>query len=117
MGVVLAAFNVINSFYESHFIMSYNLYLCLKKFDHKVASILNTVNSVLYSFGPFTFIFMTNFAILFKFMRAKCKRNSIESTNQALAKAATRGDSYGGHGFRYISNSRSISFCGLGTVA
>ena len=29
--------------------------------------------------------------IVFKFIRAKCKRNSTESTNQALAKSATRG--------------------------
>ena len=36
-------------------------------------------------------MFITNFAIVFKFMKAKCKRNSTESTNQALVKAATRG--------------------------
>ena len=36
-------------------------------------------------------MFITNFAIVFKFMRAKCKNNSTESTNQALGKAATRG--------------------------
>ena len=28
---------------------------------------------------------------MFKFMRAKCKSNSTESTNQALAKSATKG--------------------------
>ena len=36
-------------------------------------------------------MFITNFAIVFKFMRAKCNSNSTESTNQALAKSATRG--------------------------
>ena len=36
-------------------------------------------------------MFMTKFAIVFKFMAAKCKSNSTESTNQALAKSATRG--------------------------
>ena len=36
-------------------------------------------------------MFITNFAIVLKFMIAKCKRNSTESTNQALAKSATRG--------------------------
>ena len=36
-------------------------------------------------------MFITNFAIVFKFMSAKCKSNSTESTNQALAKSATRG--------------------------
>ena len=49
---------------------------------------------MLYSFGPFTLMFATNFAIAFKFMRAKCRssQNSLtESTNQALVKSATRG--------------------------
>ena len=36
-------------------------------------------------------MFIANFAIVFKFMAAKCKSNSTESTNQALAKSATRG--------------------------
>ena len=41
-------------------------------------------------------MFLTNFAIAFKFLRAKCKSkqsgsNSTESTSQALQKAATRG--------------------------
>ena len=35
---------------------------------------------------------ITNFAIVFKFMRAKCKSsNETESTEQALVKSATRG--------------------------
>ena len=49
------------------------------------------VNSSLYAFIPFVLMFITNFAIVLKFVRAKCKCNSTESTNQALAKAATRG--------------------------
>ena len=36
-------------------------------------------------------MFMSNFAIVFKFMKATCRSNSTESTNQALAKSATRG--------------------------
>ena len=37
-------------------------------------------------------MFITNFAIVFKFIRAKCNQsNATESTNQALAKSATRG--------------------------
>ena len=46
--------------------------------------ILNTVDSVLYSSGPFTLILITNLAIAFKFMAAKCESdssNSTESTN------------------------------------
>ena len=52
---------------------------------------LNIIDSVLYSYLPFTLIFITNFAIVFKFARAKCQRNSTQSTNKALAKSATRG--------------------------
>ena len=52
----------------------------------------NLATSIIYSFAPFIFMFITNFAIVFKFIRAKYNRsNSTESTNQALVKAATRG--------------------------
>ena len=54
--------------------------------------ILRATDSVLCSFGPFTIMLITNFAIVFKFMTAKCnENNSSESTNQALVKSATRG--------------------------
>ena len=55
---------------------------------------LELVDSILYSFGPFILMLITNFAIIFKFIRAKCKSkqiNSTESTSQALVKSATRG--------------------------
>ena len=53
---------------------------------------VETIDSVLYSFGPFVLISMTNFAIAFRFMAAKRNHNaSTESTTQALAKSATRG--------------------------
>ena len=91
VGVVLAAFNLNIFFSKPFFIKWYDSHICLYTFDSNIVSILNTVNSVLYSFGPFVLIFTTNFAIVFKFISAKCKHNSIESTNQALAKAATRG--------------------------
>ena len=54
---------------------------------------LSTVDTALYSFGPFALMSITNFAIVLKFMRAKCRQgqnNSTESTNQALIKSATR---------------------------
>ena len=55
-------------------------------------SILDSVDSVLYSFGPFVVMFTTNFAVVFMFMRVKCQRtNSMESTNQGLSKSATSG--------------------------
>ena len=90
VGVVLAAFNAINFFLESHFIKSSGRHICSLNFESNVVSILNAVDSVLYLFGPFALMFITNFAIVFKFMSAKCKSNSTESTNQALSKSATR---------------------------
>ena len=75
---------------------------------------LEFVDSILYSFGPFILMLITNFAIIFKFIRAKCKSkqiNSTESTSQALQKSATRGDSYGGHCLRYFFNSHSTNCC------
>ena len=90
-GIVLAAYNVNNL--ETRFVKLYGRHFCLfmNFFDRNVVTALTTVDSVLYSFGPFALMFITNFAIAFKFMRAKCKRNSTESTNQALSKSATRG--------------------------
>ena len=74
---------------ESRFIKSLGRHVCVIMVDYW--KILFALDSVLYSFGPFVLMFMTNFAIVFKFMAAKCKHNSTESTNQALTKAATRG--------------------------
>ena len=52
------------------------------------------VDAFLYSFVPFALMFITNVAIVFKFMKAKCQSrlgNFTESTNQALVKSAVRG--------------------------
>ena len=87
-GIVIAALNAHSFFSESY---SSKLNDCLFNVSPIVHSIVTTVDSVLYSFAPFALMFMTNFAIVLKFMRAKCKRNSSESTDQALSKAATRG--------------------------
>ena len=57
-------------------------------------AILDTVDSILYSFGPFTIMLLVNCAIIAKFMKAKCQnilQNSTESTSQALNKYATKG--------------------------
>ena len=90
VGVVLAGYNILQFFDgESHFIESYGYRVCYFILDFW--EIMFAVDSVLYSFGPFILMFMTNFAIVFKFMASKCKSNSTESTNQALAKSATRG--------------------------
>ena len=55
------------------------------------SALLYAVDSVLYSFAPFILMSFTNFAIIVKFMRAKCQNSSTEATSQALVKVATRG--------------------------
>ena len=65
---------------------------CVFRLTHE--DILLFVDSVLYSFLPLMLMFITNFAIIIKFVEAKWKgnqSNSTESTNQALGKATTRG--------------------------
>ena len=92
VGTVLISFNIYHFFATgSHFIKSYGRYICDYNLDLNAVKSLNAVDSALYSFGPFLIMFTTNFAIVFKLVRAKCQSNSTESTNQALAKAATRG--------------------------
>ena len=53
----------------------------------------NRIDSILYSFGPFVIMTITNCAIMYKFLRAKfqSRRDGTESTNQALSKSAVRG--------------------------
>ena len=92
VGVILAGFNL-HWFVTTNVVsMSAGLYKCVATDHYHYA--IEFVDSVLYSFGTFLLMFITNIAIALKFMRAKCKRNqsnSTESTNQALVKAATRG--------------------------
>ena len=90
-GVILAGYNIIQFFTYSQFSKPYGRYVCSSSFNRNVELILDNVDSALYSFGPFILMFITNSAIVFKFMKAKCKSNSTESTNQALVKSATRG--------------------------
>ena len=54
----------------------------------------NRIDSVLYSFAPFTIIVLLNIAIVYKFVKAKletARAGTTESTNQALSKSAMRG--------------------------
>ena len=56
------------------------------------ALIYYRIDAILYSFGPFAIMGLTNIAIIYKFVRAKmAARGGTESTNQALVKSATRG--------------------------
>ena len=91
--VILAGYALVSFFaVESGISKSHGRHACIFSDDYSV--FLGPVDVVLYSFGPFTIMLITNFAIVFKFMRAKCNQNnSSESTEQALAKSATRGTS------------------------
>ena len=54
--------------------------------------IYNQIDSVIYSFGPFAIMGLTNAAIIYKFIEAKmAMKRGTESTNQALSKTAMRG--------------------------
>ena len=89
-GLMLLGYNsVYLSVMDSFFIQSSGRHIC---YTVHFSVILKAVDSVLYSFIPFALMFITNFAIAFKFARAKCTQNNLtESTEQALAKSATRG--------------------------
>ena len=91
-GVVLAGCDSVYLFVvESREL--HGLKLCVTRdFSDKDWAILNVIDSVLFSFKPFVLMFITNFALVFMFMKAKCTSNSTtESTTQALSKSATRG--------------------------
>ena len=83
VGVTLAGFNSLQFVdSESRFIQSDGYYDCFFTFDEKISDILYLIDSTLYSFGPFILMFTTNFAIVFKFLKAKfTKSNSSESTS------------------------------------
>ena len=91
VGVILSSYDLVYFVgFESDISKSSGHHICVLNSEYW--EILDAMDSLLYSFGPFTIMLITNFAIVFKFMRAKCNRNnSTESTNQALAKSATRG--------------------------
>ena len=92
VGAVLAGCDIFQVWgFRYRFIKSNGRHVCAGKIDY--GTIVSAVDSALYSFGPFMLMSITNLAIVLKFMRAKYKRHSTESTNQALAKSATRGTS------------------------
>ena len=91
-GIILAGYNFIYFVDMNSVTITPGRHICRIKGSRDYKVILYAISSVLYSFGPFTFMLITNFAIVFKFMKAKCNQdNSSESTNQALSKSATRG--------------------------
>ena len=96
VGIILAGYDLLCFFLKkAQFDETAGLMICVINDDFiKIFLFYFMFDSVLYSFGPFALMFITNFAIVLKFMRAKCGRklnNSTESINQALVKAATKG--------------------------
>ena len=59
---------------ESVISKSYGHHACVFKVDYLI--VFDAMDIVLYSFGPFTIMLITNFAIVFKFMTAKCNQNN-----------------------------------------
>ena len=90
LGVILAGYNSLHLLYWESLPSEIYGTVCLFLKGY-LTKILYTVDTALYSFGPFSLMFITNFAIGLKFMTAKCKSSSTESTNQALVKSANRG--------------------------
>ena len=92
VGVILAGYDSVYIFVTEVWELSGRQLCGIRAIRGKDWETLNFVDSVQYSFGPFVLMFIINFALVFMFMRAKCKStNSTESTNQAVAKVATRG--------------------------
>ena len=95
-GIVLAGYNVLYFLaMEPQIENTSGFVKCVVASDYwKTYLFYYSLDSILYSFEPFTLMFITNFAIVLKFMKTKCNSNEInstESTDQALVKAATRG--------------------------
>ena len=91
-GIVLASYDLVYLVGVESFINSSGRHICVLNGDYWV--VLDVVDSVLYSFGPFTFMLISNISIVFKFIKGKYtinQTNATESTNQALVKTATRG--------------------------
>ena len=89
-GIILAGYDSLFFFViKAGVIESSGYDTCVYIVDIRGA--LDIIDSIIYSFLPFTFMFLTNCGSVFKFMRAKCHSSSTESTDQALSKSATRG--------------------------
>ena len=91
VGVILAGYCCLYLYaVEARMSELFNSLYC--HYDNRYVIYLFMVDSILYSFGPFILMTITNLTIVFKLMRAECKsRHNTESTDQALAKSATRG--------------------------
>ena len=89
-AMILALYNVQYVVIYEAFKDSSNVAVCHTSYVNYL-TILDRVDSVLYSFGTFTIMFFLNFTIIVKFTTAKCGDDSTQSTSQSLNKFATRG--------------------------
>ena len=91
-GIIFFAFNTqYLVLYHGRF--KNGAYSCfVSNLNHR--KILDHFDSVIYSFGAFTIMFLVNSAIIYKFIKAKresTQASTSESTSQALSKYALRG--------------------------
>ena len=85
VGVILAISDSAYFFLAKSVIWkSSGRHTCVYTGNYRV--IADTIDSILFSFGAFTLMFITNFAIGLKLMKAKCNQNnSSQSTHPVLA--------------------------------
>ena len=87
-ALIIAAFNS-----QWFFIIeNQSNYCSYTKVSTSYGLIYNRIDSIIYSFGPFAIMGLTNICIIYKFIKAKMAvKRGTESTNQALSKSAMRG--------------------------
>ena len=70
-----------------------NVTCVYENFFAQFVLLYSKIDGVLYSFGPFAIMGLTNIAVIYKFVQAKLasKHGETESTNQALSNATMRG--------------------------
>ena len=83
-----------------------NLACVFEDFLVKYVLDISKIDGLLYSFVPFAIMSLTNIAIIYKFIQAKMasKHGGTESTNQALANVAMRGNSHLDHSDHDLHN-------------
>ncbi len=89
-GIFDAQFFIIMTAYKRHGVFNQ----CMWQYVPETYELnVNRFNAAVCSFIPFIFMIFANFAIIYKFMKARRKnqQGGTGSTSQALSKAATRG--------------------------
>ena len=92
-AIIFVGFNSQFFFITKKFADEFGEY-CYYSVSWNYLSILfGTVVAILYSYAPFTFMILSNFAIICKFVTVKRRngRSNTESTSQALSKSTTTG--------------------------